>query len=1305
MSDRRDSIQSSLKSFDSGTMLDAALGLFSALGYQSKKRLKLKQNTLSGFQDKFPKAAELSLDRALAAEWKSIDFLFQITDEEVAEGIGFGDMFGSNDQIENQKIESYLFVAIDLKPRTEGRTYTRTDLSGVTRAINRIFPMPVKVLFRHGDTLSIAVINRRLHKRDASKDVAEKVTLVKDVSYADPIRAHIEILNDLSLPALHEEYRFTNFVGLHAAWEKRLATYQLNERFYKEIAYWYFDALQDPSVVMPKSIKEIRDERERDKQRSLFLIRLLTRLIFCWFLQEKRLLPKDLFRERVMKAMLKDPSPGAGTYYKAFLQNLFFATLNQEQPKRGWREKSKDPDKDDKNVGITNLWRYADLLKDPAKLEALLRSEVPFVNGGLFDCLDDQIAKPKVFMDGFSERDDNTVLLPNRLFFETKGHDADLSEVLHDKRRGKEKVFGLIDILSRYKFTIEENTPLEEEIALDPELLGKVFENLLASFNEDTQTTARKALGAFYTPRSVVEYMVDQALVSYLGTRVPSVGCEKLGMLLRPEVEGTVVDHAWVVKHLSGEVDELIRTIGDVRIIDHACGSGAFLLGALQRLVDLLQKLDPNNVAWKRDRLRDAHVAYDNLRMLNRPTDELERQTEIIEDVQRSFDTRFHELDFARKLYLIERCIYGVDIQPVATQVAKLRFFIALIVDQKVKRDAPNLGVRPMPNLETKVVAANALMPVPEIVPSGDLFADKLDGLKKDLLRVRHEHFNARDPRRKREWRNEDKRIREEIADILVGEGRMSRDTAHDLAAWDPYDQNTFANYFDPSWMFGFDQKDAGFDIVVANPPYVRQEKLKDQKAALKPHYPATFSGTADLYVYFYERALQLLRPGGSFSFITSNKWYRSGYGTNLRSHLGRSTSLLHVIDFGDAEVFTAIAYPTIVVGRKSAPTPEHRFQTLNWDPKTPRQQIDNFAEFYADHATTMAQTALEADGWRFIDTAAADILARIKAVGIPLGKFVDGRMYRGILTGLNEAFVIDRPTRDRLIAEDPKCEPILKPFLRGRDVKRWRIESADLWLVFVRQGTTLNDYKAIKRHLTLFREQLEPKPRDWPVGAPWGGRKAGSYDWFEIQDNIAYWKEFLVPKIVIPCIERDVSFAVDREGFFSNDKTSILIHEHPEALCAVLNSPIHWWYAREHYPTKQGGYVEFKPTFMAEFPVPKVLGATPLVGRLATIVLHLANIGDLEHRDSLMLGYFEQILNALVYELYFPEDLHARGLRFFDLVTQANIPDIETMPEPKRLDALRKKFEELYDTNHRLRGAIFDLGSLDIVRTIEGKA
>ena len=399
-----------------------------------------------------------------------------------------------------------------------------------------------------------------------------------------------------------------------------------------------------------------------------------------------------------------------------------------------------------------------------------------------------------------------------------------------------------------------------------------------------------------------------------------------------------------------------------------------------------------------------------------------------------------------------------MDIQSIACQIAKLRFFIALIVDQKVDVSAPNFGVRPLPNLETKIVAADALMPAEkQNQHQFDLFDAQIQRLREGLELVRHKHFNARTPERKAKCRERDAELRKQIAQALQESG-LPAPTASALAAWDPYDQNQAATFFDSAWMFSI--KD-GFDIVLGNPPYVRQEQIKEIKPRLKEHYES-YTGTADLYVYFYERGIQLLREHGVFGFISSNKWFRAAYGEKLRNWLATHTRLHQIIDFGDAPVFTSIAYPCIVILTKEEQN-ANEIQVLNWQPGPP---VEQFVDIFRQQSFPLSQASLRPDGWQLESRVKLKLLERIRTTGTPLGDYVKGRFYRGVLTGLNEAFVIDRTIRDRLIAEHASSAEIIKPFLRGRDVKRWRIESQDLWLIFTRRGIDLKKYPAIHKYL-----------------------------------------------------------------------------------------------------------------------------------------------------------------------------------------------------------------------------------------------
>jgi type I restriction-modification system DNA methylase subunit len=1035
----KETIQTALATFSSEPFGQAASKLLDVLGYRSEKRLVLCPNNTNTFLETFVHQGPFNKEQALLDDWETVDFLFQITDAEIQSQNQASLQFSSKGIFEGANIESYLFFAITLKkPR-----YTRTQLSAITRTINRLFSMPVMLLFRHGDTITFSIIRRRIHMRDESKDVLEKVTLIKDIRFSDPLRAHVEILNDLSLSALYDEFNFHNFVGLHQAWEKRLDTYALNERFYREIADWYFWASQHPEVIYPRDVKT-------EDGRSIFLIRLLTRLIFCWFLQEKSLIPRDLFRRRIAEEVLRDFSPKAGTYYQAFLQNLFFATLNQDPEKRGFRLKAKKfPDP---NRGVTNLYRYANLLKQPGSLLDLFKS-VPFVNGGLFDCLDEVYQNkeetPNVRLDDFSEEKKNFLCIPNELFFGEE-RELDLSEVYGDKRRKKEKVSGLIEILNRYKFTVEENTPLEQEIALDPELLGKVFENLLASYNEDTRTTARKATGSYYTPREIVNYMVDETLIAYLnrvlGTLRKARGVipAKAGIQDSEEKDSedrlrqsfSAAPEHFQNPFLPEETVSLIQAIDKVKILDPACGSGAFPMGALHRLVDLLQKLDPQNEQWReiqrQKAIKETEEAY-------KIGDQEERQNRLLE-IDEVFEQNAN--DYGRKLYLIENCIYGVDIQPIACQIAKLRFFIALIVDQNVNPKAQNFGVRPLPNLETKIVAANTLIPSERAEwHQQQLFQYRVREVREELERVRHEYFNARSPSTKAKCRQKDAQLRNKLADMLQ-EGGMPHESAGMLAAWDPYDQNAHADFFDAGWMFGLMAEKANesvdsdnpvreiighFDIILGNPPYVLVQNLGSQKSLLK-NFLDQYECAAykiDLYHLFIEAGIFHLNSSGLLCYITPNTFLKNKHCRKLRDLIIKK-SIVHLVILFYNPVFQDQSVDNVVFMLERKASKELPTEGLI------RVYEIHHGDFQKEVQTVrmVSMKNVRPPDFTFeldINDESSLVLNSIEKYSFTFGEI--GSCYFGIQTYNRSMFVSDRPITKNY-----------RPVIDGEEVRRWSI-------------------------------------------------------------------------------------------------------------------------------------------------------------------------------------------------------------------------------------------------------------------------
>lgn len=1118
---------------------------------------------------------------------------------------------------------------------------------------------------------------------------------------------------------------------------------KVTKDFYEEIANWYFWAREH--AEFPKDAPV-----DADGKPSLPLIRLLTRLIFCWFLREKRhprtgsgLIPDTLFDARRMKDLLKDPSPEACTYYTAILQNLFFATLNTEMdtpgqpPVRRFLDEG-DGQRSDEHM-VHQLWRHARQLRDPSALEKLLR-DIPFLNGGLFECLDDRVQKGnspytvEARIDGFATDPKKQPKLPNFLFFGA-AQAADLSEAYGDSSRRRETVRPLLDILNRYNFTLTENTPFDQEVALDPELLGHVFENLLAAFNPETGIVARKATGSFYTPRVVVDWMVDQALLVYLRSAVECGGSTPLSETERKRSQASVLQSAGAkdtenkLKRLlsweeedhdfqTEEIEKLIDAIDGMKAIDPACGSGAFPMGMLQKLVHILKKLDPENKGWRRRQEKAA-----------RAIESSPARDESLKAIQRAF-ARDND-DYGRKLYLIENCLYGVDIQPIAVQIAKLRFFISLVVDQSIDPKEENYGILPLPNLETKVVAANTLLGLHR----GQLLlgSNEVKRLEGELQKVRHDYFTARSYKRKKELRKEDKRLCDELSAALEDSGECTPHDSKRLAGWNPYDTNTHAPFFDPGWMFGLASKNHGgvFDVVIGNPPYVRQEELKNQsvigsdgkpqplKDALKGQYEC-FTGTADLYVYFFERSLQLLKNGGVLSFITSNKWFRAAYGERLRTYLAYATRPSVVLDFGDAPVFTSIAYPAILVTQKTRSvelgTLPKKVDAQDWQSRvmtwTPGPDIREFPDIFEREAFALAQNDLKPDGWRMENPISLRLLERMRKTGTPLGEYVKGRFYYGIKTGLNEAFVVDRATRDRLIAEHKSSGEVLKPFLRGRDVKKWHCKFSEQYLIKIESSenkahpwTGMPEreaervfgkvYPAIHERFSVFRDRLIKRDDQ------------GKHFW-ELR-SCAYWQEFEQPKIIVPAIEDEVNYAPDDAAFFSNDKTSIMIPASVPFTLAVVNSSVSWWITRQAFASKQGGFYEFKPMYVSSLPIPPIPPDKPrwqpLCERLAEALIWLHSPAGKNLKEAptgLMIAYLEQWLNGLVYELFFPGELGARKLKLFDETAKLNPPDLAKLSAANKLSALQELHEKAYARDAALRGMLFDLKSLDVVRVIE---
>ena len=680
----------------------------------------------------------------------------------------------------------------------------------------------------------------------------------------------------------------------------------VTKQFYGELQYWYFWAMD--KIKFPDDYKYSNDPaKDKEIRNATNLIRLITRIIFIRFLSEKGLIPPELFSSEKLGSIIKDFMKGkkATNFYNAILQNLFFGTLNQKMDERRFADERGYP-ANKKEYGVKNLYRYGDkFLINKDKVLALFK-DIPFLNGGLFDCLDkDDESSKVIYVDGFSRNSAKQSIIPDYLFFQHEEERVDLSNYGLGASR---PVRGLIEILNSYNFTIDENTPVDQEIALDPELLGKVFENLLASYNPETATTARKATGSYYTPREIVDYMVEESLFEYLKGKLSEIEEEKIRMLLSYSEE--------IPEFSEPERKKIISAIDDIKILDPACGSGAFPMGILHKLVHALQKLDPENRYWHELQYKKALKESEEV---FKQGDKNERE-ERLKEINETFDEGINYPDYARKLYLIENCIYGVDIQPIAIQISKLRFFISLVLDQKVDRGKENLGIRALPNLETKFVAANTLIGLE--MPQSIFYTDKIRKLEDEIKSLRHRYFQAKTRREKLDYQKKDRELRGLLAEELRGIG-FSSDSSKKIATFDLYDQNASADFFEPEWMFGITSPsplagegsgEGGFDVVIGNPPYGILNKKQNKAESIivsgeeleyfknsKYYEPAT-GGMLNIFRLFILRSINLLGQNGVFSEIFPLAFMCDLSISRLRKHILDNNEIISIEAFPERD-------------------------------------------------------------------------------------------------------------------------------------------------------------------------------------------------------------------------------------------------------------------------------------------------------------------------------------------------------------------------------------------------------------------
>jgi NOL1/NOP2/fmu family ribosome biogenesis protein len=846
----------------------------------------------------------------------------------------------------------------------------------------------------------------------------------------------------------------------------------------------------------------------------LFTQRLFNRVLFIAFLERKGWLTYE-GRSDYLQALWEAhqatrEQDAEANFYRDRLALLFFAGLNNPG-----------------GVDIPGIHRAGFLQQQIG--------DVPYLNGGLFE------RAPLDEHEG--------VTVPDAVF-----------APLFDK------------LLYHYNFTVTESTPLDVEVAVDPEMLGRIFEELV---------TGRHESGSYYTPKPIVAFMCREALKGYLQDACPrETGGAVAALVDDRDARG--------LRAPEGVLHALRR----VRACDPACGSGAYLLGMLHELMALRQALFIS-------RSIDPRSAYD------------------------------------RKLEIIQHNLYGVDLDPFAVNIARLRLWLSLIVDFEGATPPP------LPNLAYKIEAGDSLTgPAPQQLQP-DLFHHQL---VQDYFALKGEFMTAHGP--------EKQALRQRIAEVQREIAEWAG-TAGDPGAFDWTVQ--FAEVFTApgesastltGGMTGVvnavpgqmqltaqEGRAPGFDIVIANPPYVRQElQSQDQKARYKALYPEVYTGTADLYVYFYARALHLLRQGGVAAFISSNKWLRAGYGKKLRQHLKTQTTVNIIVDFGDQPLFGAIAYPQIIVFQNEPPEDSHRLKVLEIEHLT---IVHHLSETVQSNAWSQPQNSLQADqGWALVVPEVRALLTKLRQSGLPLGQYSSEQVNIGIKTGFNRAFVIDQATRDGLVVEDPQSADLIKRWIRGRNVKRWRISWDGEYLIAIQNSDDENaqypwkdaktegvaweifreHYPALSHHLSQYKERLRKR---WDQGKYWWELRA-----------CAYYMQFEKPKILYPDIAKKCEFTYDEDGYLSGNTTYFLPTD-DSVLLGILNSQVVEFFYRHITTMIQQDYLRFFTQYLQQVPIPE-----PTHDQRAAIEALVRKLLDAEGQGP-QVAAWERELNALVYDVY----------------------------------------------------------------------
>lgn len=994
----------------------------------------------------------------------------------------------------------------------------------------------------------------------------------------------------------------------------------LNEEFYKIVARQFYKLV---GATEGKGAKIITHDRtlqlpsvsaDNRKTYQEFAVRLIGRTVFCWFLKMKKPAAVDtdhgadggipLLPEFLLSSQAVRKNKG---YYHRILELLFFETLNTPMDQR----------RNDLPKGTETI---------------------PFLNGGLFEPQTDDFYKPDP-QTGLS-KNLNTLVIPDEWFEE------------------------FFEKLEQFNFTIDENSVVDVEVSVDPEMLGRIFENLLAEIDPDSGETARKATGSFYTPREIVDYMASESLVQYL---VNKTGLDEkhLHPLFRLDQE---------VTFSKPETHTILDALDKLKILDPACGSGAFPIGVLQKIVMALQKLDPDAKWWI-----DKQVNNNKLPSARKAVREKLEQSP----------------EYARKIGIIQNSLYGVDIQPIAAEISKLRCFLTLIVDEKIEESKENRGIEPLPNLEFKFVTADSLVSLPNSNNFGGIFnantdLDELQNLRRDYL----ESYGSDKEKIKERF----KAVQDQVyqKQLSLGGAIDVKSREYLISTWNPFGHDK-VDWFDTEWMFG----EKSFDLVIGNPPYLRLQGVKatnpDFVPYAKANYKSAQKGNWDMYVLFTEKGYQLLNLSGVLAYIQPHKFFQADFGVGIRKLVADDQALMKVVHFGAEQVFNSATNYTCLFFLEKQRRKQFEFVDAS-SPEAWKRTLHGREGYWLDQP-------IGDEKWNFSDPTTQRILDALnkqtetladvtRKIFVGLQTSADKIYVLNIIEDLGESYLLYSSSLDQEVEIE---KGLVKPFLMGKDVKRYHVPQSDSVVIF---PYSIKDNKAVLMSEKHIRENY---PNGWSYvlenKSALEDRESGKmkHDQFYAYIYPKNLVDFDGVKIMTRDIANGCEFTIDQNSkyhtttvySFSFEKS---VTESDYYWLGLLNSKLLWYFLQATGNVMRGGYFRFKTEYLRPFPVRRIdfdnSNDKESHEAIAALVRHvlILNIQDREDEpinfyvpNQHIGAYFQQVIDGCFFDLYFPDHVRERNLAIIKPVVAAMKKVFGEIPTGKsELDF--SKISKLYD-------------------------